>query len=147
MAKLSDVFRQIALDSFSKPFRLYNWHLFLFFNNEIYICMGVLLLYTSVPRLLLVLLEARSGHWIPWKWSYRQLRQLWATMWELNPGCLEEKSVLLTAEPTNSPALAINISSGLSVVPFVLFLTETFLQTKNSELGHKCWCFNQFYNA
>lgn len=38
----------------------------------------------------------------------------------------------------NSPALAINISSGLSVVPFVLFLTETFLQTKNSELGHKC---------
>lgn len=59
-------------------------------------------------------------------------------MWELNPGCLEEKSVLLTAEPTNSPSLAINISSGPSVVPFVLFLTETFLQTKNSELGHKC---------
>lgn len=103
MAKLSDVIRQIALDSFSKPFRLYNWHLFLFFNNEIYICMGVLLLYMSVPHLLLVLLEARPGHWIPWKWSYRQLRQLWATMWELNPGCLEEKSVLLTAEPTLQP--------------------------------------------
>ena len=50
------------------------------------------------PHVCLMPTEARRGNWILWNWSYRQC-ELPYGCWELNPGPLEEQSVLLTPEP------------------------------------------------
>lgn len=49
--------------------------------------------------------EARRGHWIPWNWSYTAVNcKLPRGCWELNPEPLQKKQVLLTTEPSLSPA-------------------------------------------
>lgn len=49
-------------------------------------------MYVCVPCAWPVPVEARRGYWIPW--SYRDVS------WGLNPGPLQEPSVLLTVEPS-----------------------------------------------
>lgn len=53
--------------------------------------MGVLLACMSVYSVSAVPVEAKRGRQIPWNWCYRLLL---ATIWELNPGTLEERQVL-----------------------------------------------------
>jgi hypothetical protein len=53
-------------------------------TEHVYVCLSAM----CVP----VSTEARKGHWIPWNWSYWQMRAVCLGCWELNSGPLEEKS-------------------------------------------------------
>lgn len=68
--------------------------------------------------------KARRRYYIPWQWSYRQLRATLREYWELNFSPLQEQQAPLTAEP--SLLLPVFPFPGLPVVFHVIQCYKIF---------------------
>ena len=55
--------------------------------------------------------DSRTGHWISWSCSYRQLWTTWSESWQQSPGPLKEQQVLLSTGPSLQPQGTTRVST------------------------------------